>query len=146
MNTINTVQDKYMPRKIKKEKRLKKILNLIINSDCKINIIEKCDNEGDIVFEVSMKSLGITYDTLMDYKDEISSEFVVNFIGELLVRENIEEFASIITSLQDNYIETVNKYMHGKFGIKLYRNRLILKFNVSLIQKILMEDFRKQLV
>jgi hypothetical protein len=136
---------KYMPKKNKKEKKLKKLLNQIINSDCKINI-GKCDNEGDIIFEVPMKSVGITYDILIDYKKEISSKFVANFLGEYLVRENIEEFAKIITGLKDEYIEAVNKYMHAGFGIKIYRDKFILKFNVSLIQKILMEDFEKQIV
>lgn len=147
MEILNEPQKKkYATKKNKKEKKLRKVLNKIINSDCKINIIEKCDSEGDIIFEVPMKSVGITYELLIDCKEEIASEFVGNFLGEFLVRENIEEFAGVITGLKDSYIETVNKYMHGRFGIKIYRDKFILKFNVSLIQKILMEDFRKQLV
>jgi len=146
MEIIDEPQKKNASKKIKKEKKLRKVLNKIINSECKINIVEKCDSDGDIIFEVPMKSVGITYDLLINCKGEISSEFVGNFLGEFLVRENIEQFASVITGLKSDYMETVNKYMHQRFGIRIYRDKFIFKFNISLIQKILMEDFRKQLV
>jgi hypothetical protein len=130
----------------KKSHRLRELLSKIISSNAEIRIIDSCDNDGDIVFEVPMKSIGITYDTLLEYREEVSSEFAANFIGELMVRENIDKFAKLMINLKDEYSGRVNNFIHRKFGMKIYRDKFILRFHLSLIQNILTEDFRKKMI
>lgn len=130
----------------KKHRRFRELFEKIIISDTELKIIDSCDADGDMVFEVPIKSLGVTYDILIEYKEEISSDFAANFIGELLVRENIDKFAKHITGLKDDYSDRVNKFMHRKFGMKIYRDKFILRFHISLIQNILTEDFKKKMI
>jgi hypothetical protein len=126
--------------------KLREICSKIILSPCYISIIESCNDDGDIVFEIPMDSLGISRENIMLYKNEISSEFVANFIGEFLVRENIAKFAKIIFNLKEDYIDRVNKFVHGRFGMKIYNDRFVFRFHASLIQRILLEDFRKKII
>jgi len=129
----------------KKSNRFREFLHIISTSNPEIRIIEKCSDEGDVTFEVSMKSLGISYDNLIKYKYEICSDFSANFLGELLVRENIEKFVKIITELKDDYKSKVTKFEHKKFGMKIFRDKFIFVFHISLIQSILTEDFRRKM-
>ena len=129
----------------KKSNRFRDLLSIISMSNPEIKIIEKCSDEGDITFEVAMKSLGISYENLIKYKYEIGSDFVANFLGELLIRENIEKFARIITDLKDDYKARVTQFEHKKFGMKIFRDKFIFVFHISLIQSILMEDFRRKI-
>jgi len=138
---------KTIPEDKKRYNRFRELLTrIVVSSPAEVKIVDKCDDEGDIVFEVPMKSIGITYDILINYREEISSEFVANFVGELLVRENIEKFTKIMMELKDSYIEKVNKYIHRKFGMRIYKDRFILRFHSSLVQSILTEDFKKTMI
>ena len=128
---------------VKKMSRFKELFKNISNSEPVIKIIDGCNSEGDIHFEVLISSLGMDYNNLLKYKSEISSDFFVNFLGEYLVRENMGEFIKIAESLKDNYYSIVNKYEHKKFGLKIVRDKFVLIFHVSLIQNILTEDFKR---
>jgi hypothetical protein len=130
----------------KKTNRFRELLSKIIISTPEITSIGSCDEEGDISFEVTMKSIGVTYTTLLNYKNEMACDFTANFIGELLVRENIDKFAKVMLDLKDNYFSRVNKYNHTKFGMKIYKDKFILRFHVSLIQKLMLEDVRKTMI
>jgi hypothetical protein len=120
-----------------------KVLSMPSNAEV---VITKCDDEGDIDFEVNMKAIGITMDTLIHYRNEISTQSVVNFIGELLIRDNIDKFAKLIIGLKNNYADTVNKHNHGKFGMKIHREKFIVSFHISFVQRILIEDFHKKMM
>lgn len=137
---------KMIPEEIKKQNRYRGLFAKIISTNAEVKIINKCDEDGDIVFEVPMKSVGITYSDLLYYKEEIASEFVANFIGEIAIRENMDKFAILVTDLKDNYLERVNKFIHRKFGMKIYKDSFVLRFHASLIQSILLEDFKKTMV
>lgn len=107
---------------------------------------KKCDSYGDIRFEVSMKSLGFSYDVFLKYKKDICSILISNFLGELVVRENINHFAKIITGISsEDYSTLVNKYDHRKFGVDVYRDKFIFIFHVSLLQDILLEDLKRKI-
>lgn len=130
--------------KVKKLSRLRELMKAIFSAEPSIKILEGgCDAEGDIHFEVLTDSLGIDYNNLLKYKPEISSDFFVNFIGEYLVRENMEAFVKVAENLKDSYHSVVNKYEHKKFGMKIQRGKLIFIFHISLIQGILTEDFKR---
>ena len=120
------------------------LLYHIIASSPQIKLIDKYSPDGDIKFEVSMKSIGISSDTLIKYKKEFYSEFVVDFVGELLIRENINRFAKILVGINPcHYPLVVDQYEHKKFGMGIFKDKLIFKFHISLLQTILTEDLNK---
>lgn len=126
--------------------RYREILYYISVSNPEVNEITCCDKDGDVKFEVSMKSLGITYDLMVKYKKEVCSDFMANLLGELVIRENINIFASILTSINPElYSSIVNRFEHRKFGMDINREKLVFSFHVSLLQQILLEDIKRQI-
>ena len=70
---------------------------------------------------------------------------MADFLGELLVRENINKFAEILTKVPNiDYAVVVNKYKHTRFGMRMKGDGFIFKFHINLVQKILTEDFKRQ--
>jgi hypothetical protein len=110
-----------------------------------IKIIDECTEEGDIRFEVSLKSLGLPTDALRKYRSELSTDFAANFIGEILVRENIDKFVKLLINLKENYGAVVNKYDHRKFGMVVGESKCVFALHSSLIQSILMEDIKNEM-
>jgi hypothetical protein len=110
-----------------------------------INIIDNGYDDGDIKFFVLKKDIDISSEFFTQYKNEIMSDFVVNFIGELLVRENIDKFTKILMGVErDEYESLVNRFEHRKCGVQVFSDRFIYSFHISLIQKILTEDFKRE--
>jgi len=102
-------------------------------------------NGGDVLFSISIKDVELTYQELQKCRIEVYSYLAVNFMGELLVRENIDIFAEALTKVdKDRYADIVNGFEHKKFGLKIMKNRLYFSFHISLIQSILNEDFRRE--
>jgi hypothetical protein len=139
----NSIDKDNIQNKPKKTSRFRELFASISNSNPDVKILDGCDSEGDIHFEVLISSLGLDYSNLLKYKSEISSDFFVNFVGEHLVRENIEKFVKVAEDLKGDYYSIVNKYEHKKFGMKIVREKFIFIFHVSLIQYILTEDFKR---
>ena len=102
-----------------------------------------CSSEGDIKFSISRNDIGLCYDSYCIYRSEILSDFFINFWGEILVKDHLETFAKILTDLKDYSV--VNKYEHGKFGIEISGEKLIFTLHMSYIQRLLTEDFRKEI-
>lgn len=140
---IENSMGKDRAQKPKKASRFREILMVLANSESEIKILDGCDPEGDIRFEVFIGSMGLDCNNLLKYKSEISSDFFVNFIGEYMVRENIGQFVKIAEDLKDDYYNVVNKWDHKKFGMKIVRDKFVFIFHVSLIQHILTEDFKR---
>ena len=81
--------------------KLRALLKCMIETKPKIKIEEMDCKEGDIKFSVDRKDMGLdSFDFLLKHKKDIFSEFIANFVGELFVRENIEEFAKILMSIK----------------------------------------------
>ena len=123
--------------------RLRELLGCVFSENPKIMILDGCNSEGDVRFEISMESLGLNYNKVLRLKSEISNDFFINLVGEYLVRENMSEFMKIIGNLKDDYHSVVNKYNHKKFGMKIIKDKFIFIFHISLVQNILTEDFKK---
>jgi hypothetical protein len=129
-----------------KMENYKDLLKYIVHSSTEIDIIKDCDDCGDVKFSVPMPQLGISYEVFIKYQEEIISSFFANFIGELLVRENIEKFAEIISKIdKKEFSNIVHHYEHKKFGVEVLKGCIIFSFHISLIQSILTEDFKKQI-
>jgi len=102
--------------------------------------------DGEVSFSVAIKDVGLSYQDIQKFRAELFSYITCNFVGELLVRENINEFANILTKLnKKTYADVVNGSEHKKFGFKIMRNRLFFFFHISLVQSILNEDFKREL-
>ena len=131
--------------KLCKSLRLRECLCKIMDSSPSLEIMTTMSDEGDITFMVNLADMNLKYGTCMQYKEEIFSTYLVNFLGELLVRENINAFAPILISLDnESYGEMVNRYSHKKFGVEISKtkNAMYFTFHISLLQIILTEDVR----
>jgi len=147
-NNINT--DENSPLEGSSKKLFREVLHYISmspnGSEIKILGDEPCDSYGDIRFEVPMKSLGLSYNTYLEHQKDLCSIFMCNFLGELVVRENIYTFAKIITSIStEDYPFIVEKFNHTKFGMEINRDNFIFIFHISLLQNILLEDFKRKI-
>lgn len=128
----------------KKISKYTELLRIVLANNSEIKILNnKCNEEGDIEFEVPLYSIGLNYGKLQQYKSDISATFMINFLGELFVREHMEKFVNILTELRGNYLARVNKYEHRKFGMRLASDKLIFSFHSSLIQNILTSDLKQ---
>jgi hypothetical protein len=125
-------------------KRIREMVSNIVVLSPAIKITEKIDERGNIKIEVSMQEMGISFETIMNYQSELFSDYMSNFLGEMLVRENIDAFAKIIMGINpEDYNDMVNRYDHRVFGMQIIKNKIVFSFHISLIQKILTEDFKK---
>ena len=107
--------------------------------------IDGYDEDGEVEFHVGAKDIGLTQELIAKYRPQLFSVFGAKFLGELLVRENIDQFADIITSLGDDYDSVVNRWEYKRFGIELDKENISFSFHISLVQSILNEDIEKHL-
>jgi hypothetical protein len=130
---------------VKKTSKYRELYQLIVSSNSEIKILETCSSEGDVRFEVPILSLLQTYQNYEKYKKELSSCFSANFIGEFLVRENMDKFVDILTNLKDEYMPVVNKYIHRSFGMFTIKDKFHFVLNINHIQNIMTEDLYKRI-
>jgi hypothetical protein len=141
----NIINSQIPVEEIVRPSRFRELFAVIMMEKPEIKIIDDCTEDGDIRFEVSLKSLGLSTDVIKKYRAELSTDFAANFIGEILVRENIAKFVKILINLKENYGSVVNKYDHRKFGMIIRESRCIFALHSSLIQSILMEDIKNEM-
>ncbi len=126
--------------------RFRKILSIIISFNPRIFSIKMNEESGDINFSVLANELGISIEDHGRYSKEIYSNFFVNFLGELLVRENVSDFVKLINQMDYTvYFYNMEKYIHKNFGMKYGNGNLVFSFHISFLQKILTEDFKHQI-
>jgi len=125
--------------------KFRELLAIIVKSSPKIISVTNCSEEGDMSFTISLKELGLSSDDFSKYNREFFSNFTVDLLGELLIRENLNMFASRITGLKtDYYMSAVSRSIHKRFGMKIEKGLMTFYFHISLVQDILTEDFKKQ--
>ena len=140
-NLVNELEEKKSTRQ-KNVARYRELLSSVIRSSPSIHSIVDFDDQGDMVFSVNLKELGLTNDDFYKYHKEIFSNFVVDFIGELLIRENLPLFVNFLTSNPDSYLPAVSHCNHKRFGMKIDKGNMVFRFHISLLQGILTEDFK----
>jgi len=139
----NKTRQKGRARMDKRREFLLRVLSSVGHPNVKVLGSSPCSEDGDIKFEVLTSDIGLSYIEFAEYKSLMFVPFVGNFIGELLVRENIGVFADILSNIDfDEYPSVVSNYKHR---VEIFRNRIVLSFHISLLQSILTEDFEKQL-
>ena len=135
------------PKSQKKNKsgRFRVLLRLISDSNPEFKILE-FKEDGDVIFEVPMNSLNISFDAMNEYKKEFCSTLMINLMGELIIRENLSQMAQIIMDVNsEDYLTVVHGSNHRNFGMQIFRDRLVFTFHISLLQKILTEDFKRKI-
>lgn len=101
-------------------------------------------NTGDIRFSVFLHELGITRDSYTEYENELFSNFLVDFFGEFLIRENVGKFVDLIATIEpQEYMKILSRREHKRFGMKVRGNVIIFVFHIDLLQHILTDDIRR---
>jgi len=127
-----------------KTSRYRDVLELIIANPPKNVNIEDWDGHGDLRFSISMTDIGLQYEDYRTYENEIFSYFIIDFLGELIIRENLPLFVDKLQEYDINdYMMVIEENGHIRFGFKTYKGRLYFKFHVSLLKNILTEDLRE---
>jgi hypothetical protein len=125
-----------------KDTNFREFISIIIQNSPEIKIVDKINEGGDVKFSVKMKDLGLNLDSFFKYKNEIFSDFMANFLGGLLVRENISKFSDILTDIDiEEYTSIVNDFEHRQFGMEVSNRNFVFSFHVSLLQSILVGKF-----
>jgi hypothetical protein len=138
--SVNEIEKQNISKPITKHRDL---FLSIIHSTPVIQAINLYEDSGDMSFSISAKDIGLSLDDFQKYHQEIFSHFVVDFVGELLVRENLNSFVPYITEMKsDLYIHAVSHSNHQRFGMKFDKGELTFRFHISLLQRILTQDFK----
>ena len=104
--------------------------------------IEPIGKDGDVIFSLSQKSMGLLDGDIKKYPI-IRTNFFANFIGEFLVRKHINKFLKLILETNpEEYRKVVCGFNHKNFGMFVCSKSKTFKFqfHISLIQSILTED------
>jgi hypothetical protein len=106
--------------------------------------IEDIRPDGDVIFSVPLSKLGLNAGILSDNM-LTGTDFFCNFVGEFIVRKNVNEFAEVLFSVDPkSYEEIVCSEEHTGFGTIVSKNSIMrFSMHISLVQRILIEDFKK---
>jgi uncharacterized protein YaaW (UPF0174 family) len=98
---------------------------------------------GDISFSVYIDEMGFNKESYCKYEKEFFSNFMINFFGEFLVRENVSRFVELASKIDSqDFIKAISTQIHKKFGILVQGNMATFTFHISLLPKILTEDLK----
>lgn len=129
----------------------RELLLKIVQSDYSIESVtwrrdESGNLNGVVSFSVPLKTLGLNVcECKYTYNRELFSNFMMDFIGELYIRNNLEKFTEQVLSMTcQSYSETVSSKSHEFFGAVLNEKKSTfeLSFFANLIQRIMTEDFK----
>ena len=102
--------------------------------------------EGDIQFQVPLQSLGLKR-TLLSRISLLRTKFFVDWVGEVLLRQNLALFADALERLPaPDYDRAIHGFTHRHFGMMIDENGVVqFQFHASLIQRILVEEWSEVL-
>jgi len=101
-------------------------------------------NLGLISFEVPIESMGLDLSTLKKYNAEIFTNRFANLIGEVILRENLTPFVDEMIKMGVSGYQEALTRNHQNFGLRVKGASFIFDFHVSLLQDIVMSDFKGQ--
>lgn len=129
-------------------KKYREMVCIIAKNPPKPIEVGEWDEQGDLTFRIDMKEdWGLTRSEMKKYENELFSYFMVDFLGELVIRENTSYFIDKMKGYDAGQcISITEKYgSHKRFGVKTYRGQLIFRFHISLLKEILTDDLREAL-
>lgn len=155
----STLDNSNMENQSSVANKYKKILSKISKGSLTIGNIEwkkDINNHlsGWVYFSVNIKDIGLS---VLDFNShtnknivkELFSNHMIDFIGEVLIRSNIDKFLDFVFSIDEKeYLDIVSREKHVRFGaqINIYEEKLTLCFHTSILQSILTEDFKHSLL
>ena len=126
-----------------KTSKYRKLLSLIVRASPSIQEIGEWDANGFINFSVRTKDVGLTDVDWYTYTNEIFSYFIIDSLGELILRDNMSAFVSKLKELDVNdYMDAISEEEHGHIGMESKKGRLIFTFHISFLRNILTENFK----
>ena len=129
----------------KSQTKFRELLSIIVKNTPKIISVTDCEEDGDMSFSIKLLELGLTKDDFAKYNKEFFSNYIVDMLGELFIRENLHLLAAKLTTLKtDYYMSAVSRSIHKRFGMKIDKGVMTFYFHISLVQDILTEDFKIQ--
>jgi len=139
-------------KKPTKDGRYREFLSIVVKSEPSQIFIHKhgpthsiIDKNGNVSFTLTLTDIGLNRDNYLKHKSEMLSRFCINFIGEFLVRENLDQFAELLTGSDlGEQTKIINSRDHIRFGLEFRQGGLTFIFHSSLLQQILTEDFKLQ--
>lgn len=130
----------------------RKLIEMFLASSPQINsifLIKKqlengeIEKTGDIAFTVTLESMGLSRQTFTEHEKAFSSNFVINFFGEFLVRENISQFVGLVMGVDSKeFIQAISTKNHRTFGVKIQGSAMTFIFHISLLSNILTEELK----
>lgn len=150
MHSDKIVKEKEQLYKASQNGRHRDLLLKILRSKPKNITIGEWDEKGDLKFAIPMSEFGLEYKDYQKYSGEISSHFVVDFVGELIIRENLDLFVEKLKHYDINdYMIALGsedeRICHKRFGAETKNGKFIFEFHVSFLSQLLTENFRKAL-
>jgi len=106
----------------------------MLNERTPIKIVFAGDIGGDIVFSVKYLDLGLGNSLEALSHPFFRTNAFTNFLGELLVRQNLDVFAERVM-VKRNYDALVCAYNHKDFGLRTKGDDLFFTCHISLIFK-----------
>jgi len=138
--SLKDVQEKIS---VSKTSKYRKLLSLLVRAAPSIREIGEWDDNGFITFSVRAKDMGLTDTDYSMYINEIFSYFIIDALGELILRENISVFADKLKELDVNdYMTAISEEEHGHIGMESKQGKFIFTFHISLLRNILTENFK----
>jgi len=121
--------------------KYRKLLQKVIDNPPKNIFIEDVSEEGNLRFSVNLNEIGLTNIEYKEFDNEVFSYFIVDFLGELMIRDNLHLF---VKKLEDIDLSTIDeKRNHVRFGIVTKNGKLIFKFHITLLKSIITENLRE---
>ena len=108
---------KNMDHRDKSKSKFRELMKIVMDSSLKVGDISiiACEdiNNGYVEVYVPLANMGLTMTSIRNYKKEIFTNMFVNFIAELIARENIEEFLKPISEIgMEDYPEVLGNNKH----------------------------------
>ena len=121
-----------------------KVLTKVTQSEPKVTV-EEVRSDGDVIFSVPLSDLGLKPETVLGNL-VVDTGFFQNFVGEYIVRKNIDQFDALLAGIDAGaYENMVCANEHTDFGMVASKDTVRFSMHISLVQKILTEDFREAL-
>jgi len=115
----------------------------VLKSNPKMTL-DQVHPDGDIIFSTKIAEMGLDPQELAH--PIFRTRFFVNFIGEMLVRSNVDFFANILTGLDPTLYEKIlYRSKHTDFGMYVDNKEYGAKWqmHISFVQQILTEDMER---
>lgn len=121
------------------------LLNILISANPEIKNINLLESDhfdgynGLITFQVNTFNLGLTVGTFHKYKKLLTSQFIIKFLIDLFIRENINEFSKCLNIFSIDDMEKImdESNLYRNCGINIENQTTTFKFHAGRLIEII---------